>query len=74
MYHVNMHTVCFQTFSVKRKENDLHRKYTFLEGPAENASTSTISQIKKIYDFISFTNTRSIAQISQFFELLKNKI
>ena len=46
MYHEVLNTVCFLTFSVKRKENDLHRKYTFLWGPAENAS-STISQIEQ---------------------------
>ena len=30
-----------------RKENDLHRKYMFLGGPAENASYPTISQIEQ---------------------------
>ena len=35
---------CFETFSDKRKENELHRKYTILGGPAENLSP-TISQL-----------------------------
>ena len=47
MYHEVSPTVCFLTFSVKRKENDLYRKYTFLGGPAENASSPTISQIEQ---------------------------
>ena len=34
-------------FSVKRKENDLDRKYIILEGNTENASSSLISQIKQ---------------------------
>ena len=29
MHHEVSHRVCFLTFSVKRKENDLQRKYTF---------------------------------------------
>ena len=28
--------VCFETLSEKRKENELHRKYMLLGGPAEN--------------------------------------
>ena len=36
---------CFKTFSEKRKENESHRKYTLLVGPAENLSPPTISQI-----------------------------
>ena len=39
--------VCFQAFSVKRKENDLDRKYMLLGGPAENAYSNTISQIQQ---------------------------
>ena len=35
--------VCFKTFSEKRKENKLHRKYTLLGGPAEKLSSPTIS-------------------------------
>ena len=35
MYHKVLHIVCFQTFSVKRKENDLHRKYFLGRGPCE---------------------------------------
>ena len=34
-------------FAVKRKENDLDRKYRLLGGPAENASSPTISQIEQ---------------------------
>ena len=39
--------VCFYAFSVKRKENDLDRKHRLLGGPAENASSPTISQIEQ---------------------------
>ena len=42
MYREVLNIVCFETFSVKPKENDLHIKYTFLVGPAENASSPTI--------------------------------
>ena len=37
--------VCFETFSEKCKENELHIKYMFLGGSAEKLS-STISQIE----------------------------
>ena len=47
MYHEISNIVCFLTFSVKLKENDLHRKYTFFWGPAENVSSPTISQIEQ---------------------------
>ena len=47
MYHEVLNIVCFETFSVQRKENDLHRKYRFLGGPAENLSSPTISQIEQ---------------------------
>ena len=46
MYREVSHIVCFETFSVKRKENDLHRKYGIFGGPAENQSSPTISQIE----------------------------
>ena len=46
MYHEVLHIVCFATFSVKCKENDLHRKYRLLRGPAKNVS-SIISQIEQ---------------------------
>ena len=45
MYHEVPHIVCFEDFSVKRKKNDLHRKYRHFGGPTENQS-STISQIE----------------------------
>ena len=45
MYHEVSHIVCFETFSVNGKENDLHRKYMVLVGPAENLSSPTNSQI-----------------------------
>ena len=48
-------------FSVQRKENYLDEKYRLSGGPAENASSPTISQIEHFCDFISFTNTRSRA-------------
>ena len=37
--------VCFETFSEKREENELHRKYMLLGGPVEKLSSHTISQI-----------------------------
>ena len=46
VYYEVLNIVCFLTFFVKCKENDLHRKYTVLGGHAENAS-STISQIEQ---------------------------
>ena len=46
IYHEVSHIVCFETFSVKRKENYLHRKYRHFLGPAENLSSPTISQIE----------------------------
>ena len=47
MYHDVLHIVCFETFSVKRKENDLHRKYRLFGGPAENLSSPATSQIEQ---------------------------
>ena len=44
MYHAFLNIVYFNTFSVKRKENDLHRKYSLLGGPAENLSSPRISE------------------------------
>ena len=62
MYHAVLNIVCFKTFSEKRKENELHRKYTLFGGAAGNLSPPTILQIKQIYnDFISFTMTRRTA-------------
>ena len=45
MYHAFLNIVCFETFSEKRKENELHRKHTLFGGPAGNLSPPTISQI-----------------------------
>ena len=45
MYHVVLNIVCFETFSDKIKENELHRKYTLFGGPAGNLSPLTSSQI-----------------------------
>ena len=50
MYYEVLNIVCFLPFFVKCKENDLHGKYTFLGGHAENAS-STISQIEQNWWF-----------------------
>ena len=47
MYHEVPHIVCFETFSVKSKENDLHRKYRLFGGPVENLSSPPISQIEQ---------------------------
>ena len=47
MYHAVLNIVCLQTFSVKRKKNDLHRKYMLFGGPAENLSSPKISQIEQ---------------------------
>ena len=48
MYHAVLNIVCFETFSDKRKENELHRKYTLVGGPALNLSPPTLLQIKQI--------------------------
>ena len=47
MHHAVLNIVCFETFSEKHKENELHRKYTPLGGPAGNISS---------YNFIDETN------------------
>ena len=41
MYHEVSHIVCFETFSVKLKENHLLRKYKIFGGPDENLSSPT---------------------------------
>ena len=38
--HVFPSKVCFNTFSEKRKENELHGRYMLLGGPAENRGSS----------------------------------
>ena len=48
MYHAVLNIVCFETFSEKHKENELHKKYTLFRGPAGNISPPTILQIKQI--------------------------
>ena len=48
MYNAVLEIVCFETFSEKRKENELHRKYTLFGGPAGNLSTPSILQKKQI--------------------------
>ena len=48
MYHVVPNIVCFETFSEKRKENELQRKYMLFGGPAGNLSPPTILQMKQI--------------------------
>ena len=48
MHYAVLNIVCFETFSEKRKENELHIKYTLFEGPAGNLSPPTILQIKEI--------------------------
>ena len=48
MYHAVLNIVCFETFSEKRKKNELHRKYSLFGGPAGNLSPPTILQIKQI--------------------------
>ena len=47
MYHAVLNIVCFETF-LKRKEKELHRKYTLFGGPAGDLSPPTILQIKQI--------------------------
>ena len=47
MYYEILNIVCFLTFSVKCKENDLHRKYRLFGGLAENLPSPTISQIEQ---------------------------
>ena len=51
----------------------MHRKYTLLGGLQKSYLLLQFHSYNKIYDFISFTNTRSRASHSQFFEFLKNK-
>ena len=48
MYNAVLYIVCFEPFSEKRKENELHRKYTLFGGPAGNLSPPTILQSKQI--------------------------
>ena len=48
MYNAVLNVVCLETFSENRKENELHRKYTFFGGPAGNLSPPTILQINQI--------------------------
>ena len=48
MYHAVLNIVCFETFSEKRKENELRRKYMLFGGPAGNLSPPTSLQIKQI--------------------------
>ena len=48
MYNVVLNIVCFETFSKKRKEIELHKKYTLFGGAAGNLSPPTILQIKQI--------------------------
>ena len=48
MYHAVLNIVCFETFSDKLNEKELHRKYTLFGGPAGNLSPPTILQIKQI--------------------------
>ena len=74
MYHEVSHIVCFYTFSVKHKENDLHRKYTFLGGPAENASSPTISQIEQNVSFYFIYKDKAQTVKFSFFKFLKNKM
>ena len=73
MYHEASHIVYFQTFSVKCKENNLHRKYMFLGTLWKIALVLQFHRYKS-YDFISFTKTTSREPQYQFFKLLKNKI
>ena len=51
MYHEVLNIVCFEAFSVKRKENDLHRKYSHFGCPAENQSCRKISKIEQNLSF-----------------------
>ena len=52
MYHAVLNIVCFETFSEKRKENELHKKIYAFWGPfggaAGNLSPPTILQLKQI--------------------------
>ena len=51
--------VVYRLFLKKCKENELHRKYMLFGGPPENQSPLEFHRHNKIYDFISFTMTRS---------------
>ena len=48
MYHAVLNIVCFETFSEKRKENELRRNNALFGGPAGILCLPTILQIKQI--------------------------
>ena len=61
MYHAVLNIVCFNTFSEKHKENELHRKYTFWGSCRKPISSYNFTDKTKFYDFILFTMTRRTA-------------
>ena len=57
--------ICFETYSEKHEENKLHRKYTFLWGPAGcSLLLLQFQRHNKIYVFISFAMTMRLSRSS----------
>ena len=73
MYHEVLNIVCFQTFSVKHKENYLHRKYKLL-GVLQKICLLQFHRQNKIDDCISFTKLWSRASQAAFSKFKKNTI
>ena len=70
IYHAVLNIVRFETFSVKRKKNDLHRKYRRFGGRAENLSFPTISQIEQnwwLYFIYKALEQSATATVFKFF-------
>ena len=74
MYHEVLNIVYFGTFSVKCKENDLHRKYRLLGVLQKINLLVQFHRQNKIDDCISFTKTWSRVPQVKFLKLFKNKI
>ena len=73
MYHAVLNIVCSETFSEKRKETELHRKYTLFGGPAGSLSPPTILQIKQIWWFYFIYHDSTHSFTFHFLEFLNNK-
>ena len=54
MYHAALNTVCLKTFSEKRTENELHRKYTLFGGPAGRFLGVLLPQFYRLNKFDDF--------------------
>ena len=74
MYHEVSNIVCFQTFSVKRKKTICIENIRFQGALRKIHLVLQFHRYNKIYDFISFTKTRSRALQCQFLNYCKKKI